>query len=56
MTYQIYRYPAELIDVVHLTDGERVVIRPVLPQIASLWSPSSTISPLTPAVSGSCTP
>ena len=32
MTYQIYRYPAELIDVVHLTDGERVVIRPVLPQ------------------------
>jgi acetyltransferase len=32
MTYQIQRYPAELIDVVHLTDGERVVIRPVLPQ------------------------
>jgi acetyltransferase len=32
MTYQIHRYPAELIDVVHLTDGERVVIRPVLPQ------------------------
>jgi RimJ/RimL family protein N-acetyltransferase len=32
MTYQTHRYPAELIDVVHLTDGERVVIRPVLPQ------------------------
>ena len=32
MTYQIHRYPAELIDVVRLADGERVVIRPVLPQ------------------------
>jgi acetyltransferase len=32
MTYQIRRYPAELIDVVHLADGQRVVIRPVLPQ------------------------
>jgi RimJ/RimL family protein N-acetyltransferase len=32
MTYQINRYPTELIDVVHLRDGERVVIRPVLPQ------------------------
>jgi acetyltransferase len=32
MTYQIHRYPADLIDVVHLADGERVVIRPVLPQ------------------------
>jgi acetyltransferase len=32
MTYQIHRYPAELIDVVRLGDGERVVIRPVLPQ------------------------
>jgi acetyltransferase len=32
MTYQIHRYPADLIDVVHLGDGERVVIRPVLPQ------------------------
>lgn len=32
MAYQIQRYPAELIDVVRLTDGERVVIRPVLPQ------------------------
>jgi acetyltransferase len=31
MTYEIHRYPADLIDVVHLT-GERVVIRPVLPQ------------------------
>jgi acetyltransferase len=32
MTYQIHRYPAELIDVVHLIGGERVVIRPILPQ------------------------
>ena len=32
MTYQIHRYPAELIDVVRLAGGERVVIRPVLPQ------------------------
>ena len=32
MTYQIHRYPADLIDVVRLGDGERVVIRPVLPQ------------------------
>jgi acetyltransferase len=31
MTYEIHRYPADLIDVVHLA-GERVVIRPVLPQ------------------------
>ena len=36
MTYQIHRYPAELIDVVHLADGQRVVIRPVLPQDADL--------------------
>jgi acetyltransferase len=32
MTYRIHRYPAELIDVVYLEDGARVVIRPVLPQ------------------------
>ena len=32
MPYQIHRYPAELIDVIRLTSGERVVIRPVLPQ------------------------
>jgi acetyltransferase len=32
MTYQIHRYPAELIDVVRLAGGERVVVRPVLPQ------------------------
>ncbi|NJO34574.1 MAG: GNAT family N-acetyltransferase [Rhodospirillales bacterium] len=32
MLYQIHRYPAELIDVVSLPDGQRVVIRPVLPQ------------------------
>ena len=32
MTYQIHRYPAELIDVVRLAGGTRVVVRPVLPQ------------------------
>ena len=32
MTYQIHRYPAELIDVVHVAGGKRVVVRPVLPQ------------------------
>jgi GNAT superfamily N-acetyltransferase len=36
MTYQIHRYPADLIDVVRLADGRRVVIRPVLPQDADL--------------------
>ena len=36
MTYQIHRYPAELIDVVQLAGGERIVIRPVLPQDADL--------------------
>jgi acetyltransferase len=35
MTYQIHRYPADLIDVVYLK-GERVVIRPVLPQDQAL--------------------
>ena len=35
MLYQIHRYPADLIDVVYLR-GERVVIRPVLPQDAEL--------------------
>jgi acetyltransferase len=32
MLYQIHRYPADLIDVVWLSGGRRVVIRPVLPQ------------------------
>ena len=32
MLYQIHRYPADLIDVVRLAGGQRVVIRPVLPQ------------------------
>ena len=32
MLYQIHRYPADLIDVVRLRDGRRVLIRPVLPQ------------------------
>lgn len=32
MTYAIERYPAELIDIVRVTGGERVTIRPVLPQ------------------------
>ena len=36
MIYQIHRYPADLIDVVRLADGQRVVIRPVLPQDAEL--------------------
>jgi len=36
MTYTIHRYPAELIDVVHLADGQRVIVRPVLPQDADI--------------------
>lgn len=32
MTYAIERYPAELIDIVHLSGGEQITIRPVLPQ------------------------
>jgi acetyltransferase len=32
MLYQIHRYPADLIDVVRLRDGRRVLVRPVLPQ------------------------
>ena len=32
MIYEIHRYPVDLIDVVWLAGGERVVIRPVLPQ------------------------
>ena len=28
MTYQIHRYPAELIDVVHVAGGKRVISRP----------------------------
>jgi acetyltransferase len=36
MLYQIHRYPAELIDVIRLDGGERVVIRPVLPQDEAL--------------------
>ncbi len=38
MLYQIHRYPADLIDVVRLAGGRRVVIRPVLPQDADLTS------------------
>ena len=38
MIYQIHRYPAELIDVVVLSPGERVLIRPVLPQDEDLTS------------------
>jgi acetyltransferase len=34
MIYTIHRYPAELIDVVRSPAGERVTIRPVLPQDA----------------------
>jgi acetyltransferase len=36
MLYQIHRYPAELIDVVSLAGGRRVVVRPVLPQDADV--------------------
>ena len=36
MLYQIHRYPAELIDVVRLAGGQRVVVRPVLPQDEAL--------------------
>lgn len=32
MTYTIHRYPAELIDVVQSKSGERITLRPVLPQ------------------------
>jgi acetyltransferase len=32
MLYQIHRYPADLIDVVRIGGGQRVLIRPVLPQ------------------------
>lgn len=38
MLYQIHRYPADLIDVVRLRDGQRVLIRPVLPQDEELTS------------------
>lgn len=36
MTYMIHRYPVELIDIVRGPDGERIVLRPVLPQDAEL--------------------
>jgi acetyltransferase len=36
MLYQIHRYPADLIDTVGLPDGQRVVVRPVLPQDEAL--------------------
>ena len=36
MTYTIARYPVHLIDVVRLTDGRRVTIRPTLPQDVEL--------------------
>ena len=35
MHYTIQHYPTQLIDVIHLADGTRVVIRPVLPQDAA---------------------
>jgi GNAT superfamily N-acetyltransferase len=38
MLYQIHRYPADLIDVVRLRDGQRVLVRPVLPQDEELTS------------------
>jgi acetyltransferase len=36
MTYTIPRYPVQLIDVVQLANGCRVVVRPALPQDAEL--------------------
>jgi acetyltransferase len=36
MLYEIHRYPADMIDVVRLPGGARVVVRPVLPQDAEL--------------------
>ena len=36
MVYQIHQYPADLIDVLHLPDAGRVVVRPVLPQDEAL--------------------
>jgi acetyltransferase len=38
MLYQIHRYPAELIDVVRIRGGRRVLVRPVLPQDEALTS------------------
>jgi GNAT superfamily N-acetyltransferase len=38
MLYQIHHYPADLIDVVRLRGGQRVLIRPVLPQDEELTS------------------
>jgi RimJ/RimL family protein N-acetyltransferase len=34
--YEIHRYPADMIDVVRVPGGDRVVVRPVLPQDAEL--------------------
>src|SRR5436853_378580 len=46
MLYQIHRYPADLIDVVHFKDGTRVVVRPVLPQDQDITSAFfSSLSP-----------
>lgn len=36
MTYTIHRYPAELIEIVHLADSRHVTVRPILPQDADL--------------------
>lgn len=36
MTYTIHAYPVQLIDVVQLGDGDRITVRPVLPQDAGL--------------------
>lgn len=36
MTYTIHRYPVHLIDVVSLSDGTRLTLRPVLPQDTEL--------------------
>ena len=56
MPYQIHRYPAELIDVIRLTSGERVVIRPVLPQDRELMVAFFHDLSADARATGSCTP
>ena len=54
MTYQIHRYPADLIDVVRLPGARRVVVRPVLPQDEDLTaSVLPRPLPAPPATTGS---
>ncbi len=45
MTYADFshRYPAELIDIVHIADGRRVTVRPILPQDTELLQSFSNL-------------